>query len=133
MLRRTNDAKLTLCSRIACQVEAPPGCSILHTDIPDTGTRPPSSGRRSQSKIPGRHRDRSTRTATLQGSPLLLPTSATMSALLRMQYRMSPEASKRPSMHLAWPGSSEADNRLVHIAGGLENGGIGRRHLIADM
>ena len=51
---RTNDVKLTTYAHRLRQVETPPGCSILHTDIPDTGTRSSSLVRRSQSKRPGR-------------------------------------------------------------------------------
>ena len=47
--------------------------------------------------------------------------------------RISLEASRRPSMHLAWPDSSGAYNRLVHSADSLGNAGIDKRHLFTDM
>ena len=76
-------------------------------------------------------------TATLQDSPLhrrrVDRMMVTMLAAPHDLDRISPEASRRPSMRLEWQGSSEADNRLVHSADNLGSGGTDRQHLIADM
>ena len=57
----------------------------------------------------------------------------TMSAMAHNLDRTSPEVSKRPSIHLPWLGSPEAYNQLAHSADNLENVGIDKRYLIAEM